>query len=184
MGFSLRFWKVKTFTNPLEPHQIKLIDIEHRTNSSPAMAKIGLFLFGVVLLSSMVNSCQDKERESNCIVWKDYGYCGWHSYVKENCQKSCGICGSSGNGKSRAGNGRKCAYFYNCENAGGCNNLKVLSGTEEDGEEVGTHKRPNGYKTNMSVSPWVNNYNNGWEVKAVKVYKGCTLQAFREDNFK
>jgi len=62
--------------------------------------------------------------------------------------------------------------------------LKVLSGTEEDGEEVGTHKRPNGYKTNMSVSPWVNNYNNGWEVKAVKVYKGCTLQAFKKDDFK
>ena len=32
------------------------VDVEHRTTSSPAMAKIGLFLFGVVLLSSMVNS--------------------------------------------------------------------------------------------------------------------------------
>ena len=47
--------------------------------------------------------------------------------------------------------------------------MEVLSGTEEDGEEVGTHKRPNGYKTNMSVKNWVNKYNNGWAVKAVKV---------------
>ena len=31
------------------------VDVEHRTNSSPAMAKIVLFLFGVVLLSSMVD---------------------------------------------------------------------------------------------------------------------------------
>ena len=47
------------------------------------------------------------------------------------------------------------------------NNFETFS--NYNGEEVGTHKRPNGYKTNMSVSPWVNNYNNGWEVKAVKV---------------
>ena len=47
--------------------------------------------------------------------------------------------------------------------------MRVLSGTEEDGEEVGTHKRPNGYKTNMSVRNWVNYYNTAWAVRAVKV---------------
>merc|ERR1711962_1714558 len=102
MGVSLRFWKVKTFTNLQEPHQIKLVDVEHRTNSSPAMAKIVLFLFGVVLLSSMVNSCQDKA--SNCAAVK--GFCDYEN-VETNCKKTCGKCG---NGKSQAGDGRPCAY--------------------------------------------------------------------------
>ena len=48
--------------------------------------------------------------------------------------------------------------------------MLVRSGTEENGEEIGTSDRPEGYETNMEVDNWVNKYDtNGWAVKAVKV---------------
>ena len=48
--------------------------------------------------------------------------------------------------------------------------MLVKSGTEENGEEIGTSDRPDGYKTNMGVNNWVNKYDDdGWAVKAVKV---------------
>ena len=63
-----------------------------------------------------------------------------------------------------------CAYFFNNENARGRVTLQVLSGTKENGEEIGTSDRPDGYRTNMKVDNWVNNYDvDGWAVKAVKV---------------
>jgi len=153
------------------------------------MAKIVLFLFGVVLLSSMVDGynygCHDIG--GNCLHWKrtwaDFESQCAYEPVKSQCKKTCGNCRELW-GQSQEGDGRTCAYFFNNENARGRTTLQVLSGTKENGEEIGTSDRPDGYRTNMKVDNWVNNYDvDGWAVKAVKVWKGCTLQAFGNDLF-
>ncbi|XP_028394792.1 uncharacterized protein LOC114518946 isoform X2 [Dendronephthya gigantea] len=43
-------------------------------------------------------ACTDKQSSSNCVRWKNSGYCAdghrFQQYMKDNCQKTCGFCGS------------------------------------------------------------------------------------------
>ncbi|CAB4010185.1 Hypothetical predicted protein [Paramuricea clavata] len=43
--------------------------------------------------------CSDKQSQSNCVRWKNSGYCAdghkYQQYMKDNCKKTCGFCGGS-----------------------------------------------------------------------------------------